>query len=304
MPQPFFAVRKALAAAAASHLTAWEGLLRSASDRDELGRGVGDVVCKNLRADGMIGTPGMRVLLQKAIFDAAGAPISFTSSPAAVDAYVKACHAPAHQRLGNTATVPADTLWHVMTEEQLRESVNNSNYQPPLAHSAVWVDFRDACVSGRTNDAERLIRANGLALHPKGYQVFATFAEAGGPGGGNPDTWDATQACAALALSRDWPAYAPGQLLWMVKYRGLSSLDKVAVPTVADADWRSIFQPSRRRKGVTHGRALPLGPFWNHAPQMPEVVHDSAVVYPGAAPDGAPGACVLVGLPRFLGSRA
>ena len=32
----------------------------------------------------------------------------------------------------------------------------------------------------------------GFLLNPRGYQLFATQRDSSGPGGGNPDAWDAT----------------------------------------------------------------------------------------------------------------
>jgi hypothetical protein len=300
MPQPYYAAKKSLAIPNA-HIAAWEGMLRLSPDLDEFGKNVGTVVCANLRKDGMIGTRGMASLLRRALFAPSGSLANFAASPAAIDAYVASCHKPQHQRLGYPATIPNGVLWHVMTEDQLRESVNVSTYQPRPAYSPAWVAFRDACIANRTADAYSIIGTNGIALHPKGFQVFATFEQSSGPGGGNPDGWDATQACAALGLSKDWPAYAPGQLLWMIKYKYVAQLDKVAVPTVSDADWRSIFVPSARRNGTQHGIALPLGPFLEHTPAMPEVVHRGATLYPVIPAGSGPGCSELVGHPRLLG---
>lgn len=299
VPKPYYAARKTLNSNK-SCWDAWEGHLKLHPALDEFNASIGIAVSSNLRKDGMIGKDGFERFIRKVVLDSVGSPKPITSPAAAVDEFLSACYSTDCQRLGARTSVPSRILWHITTEGQLKESFTITNYLARDPRSTLWPTFRDACIMRDIPTAHRLLRS-GLPLHPQGFQVFATFRLVGGPAGGDPDVWTASEACAALGLSTQWPAYQPGSKIWIIRYD--AGPLAVAVPTCADAGFRSTFVPSSRRTGTICGFTRPLGALQYHPQGMPEVVHEAATVYPPGHLGNNPNT-ILDDVPRFLGATS
>jgi len=304
LPKPYYAIREEMNSHR-KHWDSWEALLISNPDVDlEFKDVIGKVVSANLRKDAMIGKTGFRTFIQKILFEpppqgeAPSKIKTIVNSTEAKAAFVNACNTTECQCLGTSASVPGGTLWHVMTEGQLKESFHLTNGIADYAGSSLWSRFRDACVVKDPMTVSNFL-ATGLLLHPQGRQIFAAYEDAQGPATGNPDNWSAADACAALGLSTHWDAYKHPSNIWMVKYEvgALSTF----VPTLADANFRSLFLPSTRRTGVRCGFTRPLAHLANHPRGMPEVVHKNAAACPAGLSTGFALAVTLSGPPRFLG---
>src|SRR5581483_6478299 len=278
MASTFNRIKGGLPAAWNTNLNIWENLVTGHPDIDELGFQVGEVVCRNIRSDGAFSAKGLRGFFESLLANHPDAG-KWPDSVAAVLAYQSCCRALAHQRQGPAAR-SVGGLWRVIPEPVLRGSINLANGRPPSSVGVVWGRFRKAYNDGDLNTLRILLE--GSKIHPRGFQVFATFAspDPHSPPWADPGYWlDAGTACAALGLSKDWLGYRKGDSIWILEY-SLHPSVPVVVPTCADADWRSIFRPSKTRK-TGYGLTTLLGPLRaGLSPRkrhpdfgMPEVVH-------------------------------
>src|ERR1043165_6172008 len=247
MSSPFYRVRSRLAPVLRNHLDRWEIAIRAYPQTDELGRRVGVEVSRNVRHDGAVGVRAMDDFLNDLVVGSgAHAPHE------AVEIYRKSCHR--RQRQGPKATLLVNELWHVFPERQLLTLIERKFRG--VKRGSAWKRFRDAY---NVNDKSTYFNMlDSVSMHPMDFQVFAAI-ELTSPRRSVSliFTKDAQGACAALGLSKDWDGYRAGDHLWIVKYE----LERVEsfVPTFADACWRSIFRPSKRRS-ATYGLTIPLGP--------------------------------------------
>ncbi len=278
-------------------LKAWEALLCAAPDLDDFGRNVGEVVSRNVKLD-----KGLRATDKKALFrdilTEKGSYVSFTGSPDAVRRFIDKSRT--FQRRGPAGTSPDWIFWRILPEDALRAVVNESLGLERQDQGATWSRFREACIEG--NEVAWSFLKNPIALHPNRHQIFAAMRVSVADSVIGPDSWDATTGCRRLGLSRHWEDYRPGSRLWMLRYRSAPQSLPIFVPTVADAEWRSLFRPSPKRAGVTCGYTVPLdGP---EAVGEPEIVHPSAKAYSPTGSDIQGENVILSTLPRYLGEVA
>lgn len=283
MSQPYYAIKPRLPAALKDRLEDWELLASRHPDTDELLRSIGIEVSRNFRRDGALSRNGVRNFLQDLLSSdpAAG---SWKDPVEAAIAFQRCCHR--HQRLGPKVTAVSGSLWHVIPEGLLRESIAAANTGNP---DDLWAAFLVAYHSKDTSTVNQLLA--GAPMHPRYFQIFAGFpvSTPSRIPWANPENWDATTACAAFGLSKNWRGYSKGDPIWILKYT-LSATAEIFTPTVADADWNSIFRPSASRQ-VPHGLTIPLGPLrgrtsgrMKHPPQgLAEVVHEALLVCPAVA---------------------
>lgn len=309
MTSTYYRAQNSISLKQRNSLKQWEQRAKEDATKDELMLPIGIQVCRNLRCDEGFQPPNFINFIRHLVGDD-GSIRTWPDAQTATLLFIKSCYA--NQRCGRRAHVGLSELWHVIPEAQLRSSINICLNYPgdPNDNSNEWKLFQDACFNSNWTTVGHLLA--GAAMHPRGFQAFATFCPVTGTIADwmKPEHWDATTACAALGLSKDWNGYRTGDTIWIVRY-SLNGAEAF-IPTCADADWRAIFRPSRSSK-ARYGITIPLGPIrirLGATPAlrndgMPEVVHSNIPMYyiSSVPPSIHPGHAV-VDIIRSLGKHS
>jgi hypothetical protein len=250
-------------------------LLLGDTTADELGQKIAAEVLRNFKIDGTMKSVDLRNFIKEIIDQIDNGVISDIVTAKA--AFLNACYS--RQRLG-AITLSTTEFWIVIPEKKLLATLNKANNEFPYNIKGItWATFLN--YYNLRNITGLGIILGDAEINVNGFQVFTTFSHPSRPSSfpSDPSYWsDAATACAALGLSK---GYRVGDRIWLLKYEFGHYLEQ-HLPTFADADWRSIFRPSKSRRS-NYGLTIPLGSLRlprtrRRHPEigMPEIVHDNS----------------------------
>lgn len=152
-------------------LQVWREALEAHPEEDELGLRIGRVVLANLEADRALSPAVRESLLEETLraFD-----VNSSASPEdAAAAYRQACFRSRHQRTGPRASVPGE-LFVLLNTDEMRVLVRDASQSTTAEEGArAWNVFEEAWRRDDLQTIRGILQS--APLHPKGYQLFASF---------------------------------------------------------------------------------------------------------------------------------
>lgn len=212
----------------------WRSFEARVASHDEAGAGVVENCRRESQFRAGPAPDGFAEFLDAAMGVSAGSPR---------DSYEVACFTAAHQRGGEPASLPADTVFQrVVNLAALKRALHAR--LPTDAAKEAWRTLVDAVARGDAVAVDPLTEGviAEMPLAHNRFQMFCTFYEGDPTSGERPIDGSVEELLDACGLPDDWEAYAEGQAIWRLRFQ-VEAAHPAHKPTVADAGWNAVFLP-------------------------------------------------------------